>query len=86
MYKVITVIIASLFIVGSAAAAYKAEPLTDAQKAEVRARAAKLIAERDARAMHTNMNSMHKPARKAKRHGSAVHHPSQQHHKATKAD
>ncbi len=85
MYKVIAAIIASVFVVGSAAAAYNVEPLTDAQRAEVRARAAKLIAERDARAMHTNMDSMHKPAHKAKHHGSAVHHPGQQHHRATKA-
>lgn len=78
MYKVIVAVVASLFVVGSAAAAYNLEPLTDQQKAEMRARAERLVAEQDARSMHTTMHSMHE----ARTHH-VRHHD--QRHKATTA-
>jgi hypothetical protein len=52
MSKLLVGIVASFLLVGSAAAAYKLEPLTNDQREEMRARAEKMREERDAHPMH----------------------------------
>ena len=77
MGKLLAGIIASVLVVGSAAAAYKLEPLTNEQRMELRARAEKLVAEREAHANHTNTGPEHKAM-----HHKTMHHGRQYHHKA----
>ncbi len=77
MRKLLLGIVASFLVVGSAAAAYKLEPLTNDQRAEMRARAEKLVAERDAQPMHQEMH--HKAT-----HHKTMHHHNQHHQKPAK--
>ncbi len=73
MRKLLSGIVASFLVIGSAAAAYKLEPLTNDQRTEMRARAERMKEERDAHPMHSNMT-----------HHRMMRHHKQHHHRATK--
>ncbi len=80
MAKLLAAFIALFLLVDSAAAAYKLEPLTNDQRAEMRARAERLKDERYAQESHHE--GIH---RRATHHPMRHHHNhhNQHHHKAT---
>jgi hypothetical protein len=79
MRKLILGIVASVFAV-STAAAYKVEPLTNDQRAEMRARAERMKEEREHQPMH-DMNAEHHEMHHKATHHKTNHH-GEYHHKA----